>query len=80
MRKHLPIYTELEQQNVKEVVQAGAISRRLESSVLEDATDHQEEIIKLIEEVKLDEAMEEITSIMKKATSRLKMKKNKTLV
>jgi hypothetical protein len=36
---------------------------------------YQEEIVKLIEESKLDEAMEEITSIMKKAVSRLKMKK-----
>lgn len=73
-RKHLPIYTELEQ-NVKEVVQAGAIRRRLETSILEDTKDHQEEIVKLIGEAKLDKAMEEIASIMKKATGRLKMKK-----
>ena len=57
-RKHLPTYTELEQQKVKEVVQAGAIRRRLETSLLEDTKDHQEEIVKLIGEAKLDKAME----------------------
>jgi hypothetical protein len=62
---------------VKEVVQAVAISQRLKTSFLGDAKNYREEIVKLIEESKLDEAIEEITSIMKKATSQLKTKKTK---